>query len=131
MATNKLTKGGAAGGPGSRQVVQKPQRLGQPASGVSPGWASQLGAGISDHITNKSSTGYRGEKMMDGKVPGGGNQRLGNAVAASTVCGPGGSRTVHSCGSQTGVSPTKSPNASTRDTLAEFGPDSANARNKR
>jgi hypothetical protein len=38
----------------------------------------------------RSKTNYRGDPWTNGKVPAGGNQRLGNQVAASTVCGPGG-----------------------------------------
>jgi hypothetical protein len=111
------------GGSGSRQVVQKPVRTGQKATGMHVGGVSQLGEAVGNHVTNKSSTGYRGDVWRDGKVPTGGAQRLGNEVAASTKAGPGGSRTVYGCGSQQGISPTRSPNASTKDTLAEFGPD--------
>jgi hypothetical protein len=123
MATNK-----AGGGINSRVVKQVPQRLGQKATGVSPGWASQIGEGIGNHVTGhggRSATGYRGEAMRDGKTPAGGKVPLGNSLTNNVGRGgPGTGRTVHGCGSQTGVSPTRSPNASGRDILSEFGPES-------
>jgi hypothetical protein len=102
MATNKLTKGGAGGGMGSRQVTQKPQRLGQPARGINPGGPSQLGSSVGNHTTGDGgrTTNYRGDPWTDGRVPAGGNQRLGNQVAASTVARPGGSRQVMKSGGQ-------------------------------
>jgi hypothetical protein len=45
-----------------------------------------------------SGTGYRGEKVMAGKASG--QVPLGQTVAYSTVCGPGGSRTVMKSGGQ-------------------------------
>jgi hypothetical protein len=121
-----------AGGLGSRVVNPQGQRLGQKATGMHVGGVSQLGEAVGNHVTHTGKpTGYRGDPWTDGRTPAGGKQMLGNAAAQATVCGPGGSRQIHSCGSQTGVSPTKSPNASTRDTLSEYGPDSANARNRR
>jgi hypothetical protein len=129
----KQSSGGRPGGGiNSKVVVQKPVRTGQKATGMHVGGVSQLGGAVGDHVTNKSSTGYRGDPWRDGRVPAGGKVPLGNQLANNVgKGGPGTGRQIHSCGSQTGVSPTRSPNASTRDTLAEFGPDSAIVRTRR
>ena len=132
MAKQRTSGNKVAGGIGSRNVVNKPVITGKPAYGVGPGWASQLGSNIGNHATDgRSKLPYRGEAMRDGKVPAGGAVALGNAVAAATKCGVGGSRTIYATGSQGKPGPTRSPNATGRDTLAEFGPDTSNARNRR
>jgi hypothetical protein len=123
MATNRLSKGSAGGGAGSRQVTQKPVRYGQAAKGPTPGRVSQLGNLVGDHVTNKGSTGYRGEAGF-GPAPHNAGQRLGNEVAASTAAGPGGSRQVFRSGAQGQHGPIN-PGQPTpaRDILSDFGPD--------
>jgi hypothetical protein len=120
------------GGIGSKNVVNKPVITGKPAYGVGPGWASQLGSNIGNHATESGrNLPYRGEAMHNNLTPAGGNQPLGNAVAAATKCGVGGSRTIYASGSQGKPGPVRDPIATGRDTLSQFGPDSANARNRR
>lgn len=119
-------------GTGSRNVVHKPVITGKPAYGIDPGGVSQWGEAIGNHVTDgRTKLGYRGEPFRNGKALIGATIPLGNEVAAKTVCGVGGSREVFKAGSQGQSSPTRSPNATGRDTLAEFGPDTANARNRR
>jgi hypothetical protein len=124
-----------AGGLGSRVINPQGQRLGQAARGVSPGAVSQLDEGVGNHVSDGAggrTSMYRGEGWFDGKTPAGGNQRLGNQLTNNVgKGGPGTGRVIYTSGSQSGVSPTRSPNASTKDTLAEYGPDTANARNRR
>jgi hypothetical protein len=81
MATNKLSRGSAGGGYGSRQHVNKPVRYGNAAKGPTPGRVSQWGNMTGDHVTHKgSSTGYKGEPHF-GNAPVNSNQKLGNEVA--------------------------------------------------
>jgi hypothetical protein len=86
------------GGPQSRNVKQVPVRTGGAAKGINPGWAGQRGEAQGNH-TMQGPTNYRGEPMVTSMLAGG-DRRLGNAVAASTVCGVGGSRTVMPAGGQ-------------------------------
>jgi hypothetical protein len=89
------------GGPNSRVNVEVPQRLGNPARGVSPGGVSQLGEAIGNHITDRRGTSnYRGDPFYAGPAPINSGQRLGNEVAQSTKAGAGGSRDVSKSGSQ-------------------------------
>jgi len=122
-----------AGGLGSRVVKEVPQRLGTPARGISPGAVSQLGEAIGNHATQSGNRlPYAGEKYLVGKTPAGGAVPLGNQIATNVgKGGPGVGREVFPCGSQGTSSPTRSPIATGRDTLAEFGPDTSNARNRR
>jgi hypothetical protein len=125
---------GSGGGLGSKNVVAKPQRLGTPARGMHSGGVSQLGSAVGNHITGDGgrTTNYRGDNFYNGKTPAGGKVPLGNQIANNVgKGGPGTGRQVHHCGSQGSPGPTRSPNASGRDILSEFGPDSSNARNRR
>jgi hypothetical protein len=88
------------GGVNSNKVVSRNVRVGTPAKGVRPAAISQFGSSIGNKITDGGKTAYRGERYLEGKTPAGGNVRLGNEVAASTVCGVGGSRTVMRSGGQ-------------------------------
>jgi hypothetical protein len=51
MATNKLSKGGAAGGPGSRSLTPKVTTYfgGQPSNNTSPRGVSQIGSSMGNH----------------------------------------------------------------------------------
>lgn len=85
----------SGGGINSRVNVSVPVRTGAPARGISPGAVSQFGSSVGNHATDhRANLPYKGERYLEGKTPAGGAVPLGNAVAASTVCGVGGSRTV-------------------------------------
>ena len=85
------------GGIGSRVNVEKPVRVGNRASVVNPRAVSQIG----QTLGNKAATGTGrtvrpAETTYGAREPKGGpgGVELGNARAASTVCGVGGSREV-------------------------------------
>jgi hypothetical protein len=126
-------RGGAGGGIKSRVVNPQGVRTGAPARGISPGGVSQFGSSVGNHATDhRANLPYKGERYLEGKVPAGGNVPLGNQVATNVgKGGPGTGRTVMRSGSQQGMPVTPRAIGPTRDTLAEFGPDSANARNRR
>ena len=85
----------------SRNKVSVGQRLGTGANRVHVAATNQrLGAKVGDHATNKGNTGYVGETLYNRSAPTFDPVPQGNAVAASTVCGPGGSRTVYARGVQ-------------------------------
>jgi hypothetical protein len=92
-----MAKSKAGGGPHSKQVVSKPVRTGEQRQRVHPPGVAQIGQHVGNHATGKGSLNYRGEKLFSGA---GYQSRLGNEVAAGTVCGPGGSRTVQRSGVQ-------------------------------
>ena len=116
--SNKLSKGGPGGGYGSRQHVTTKVRTGAPRQHIQKAGVAQLGSMVGDHATDKGATGYKGVGLIGPKHPI--SAPLGNEVAQATVCGPGGSRTIHAHGSQ--QSGRVQPLQSTKDTLAEFGP---------
>jgi hypothetical protein len=117
------------GGIGSKAVVRGGVRNGQMPFGVNPGAVAQLGASQGNHVTEgPSRLSYRGERWPD-KTPIG--VRLGNEVAAATKCGPGGSREVFKSGSQKGMPVTPQPPSGGRGILSDFGPDSAQVRNRK
>ncbi len=74
------------------------QRTGSPRERVRPSGVAQYGQAQGSHAMRVGDTGYRGINAMAGKP--GTPSRMGNEVAATTVCGPGGSRTVMKSGSQ-------------------------------
>jgi hypothetical protein len=86
----------------------------------------QLGQKQGNHITNKDSTGYRGEKLYGGPgyMPPVGPT---NNVAA---CGVGGGRTVYKTGSQDmhGQAASGNPPAKSTDILSSFGAESSRGR---
>ena len=90
------------GGIQSRQKVRVGQRLGAPRERVRPTGVAQYGQAQGSHVTGTEGgggdTGYHGVKAHTGKP--GLQSREGNMVAASTVCKPGGSRTIYRSGSQ-------------------------------
>ena len=83
----------------SKNVKRVSQVLGQPRKAASVAGVAQKGQHVGDHVTNKGSTGYRGEPLFGGASFNSG-VALGNEVASKTQCGPGGSRTVMKSGSQ-------------------------------
>jgi hypothetical protein len=126
-------RGGAGGGIASRVNKSVPVRTGTPARGISPGGVSQFGSSVGNHSTDhRANLPYKGERYLEGKTPAGGAVPLGNAVATNVGRGgPGTGRTVMRSGSQQGMPVTPRAIGPTRDTLAEFGADSANVRNRR
>jgi hypothetical protein len=99
MATNRSGHK-PGGGIASRVNVQPRVRTGTGSHSTRPAGVSQIGYAVGDHSTHSAkSTGYRGERLHNPSknfqpVP------FGNQVAATTVCGVGGSRTTSHCGSQ-------------------------------
>jgi hypothetical protein len=114
---------GSGGGQGMNKNVKQTVRTGAPKRAVNPGGAGQIGASQGDHVTEKrQGSGYRGEKLFAGT---GYPSKLGNEVAASTTCGPGGSREVMRSGSQGthGAPNPGSPRPKGPDIFTEFPPD--------
>jgi hypothetical protein len=102
-----------AGGIGSRNVVSKPVKVGAGARGVNTRFVSSVGQSMGNKATEQSGT----IPYVREEVYGGGSFRpapMGNAVAASTVCGPGGSRTVMRSGQQNQWGPVAGPVAGPR-----------------
>jgi hypothetical protein len=121
-----MARSNAAGGHGSKVVVDKPVRTGDGSKSISPGWVGQRGNLQGNHVTESGgkSTGYKGEPKFTGKnfQP----TKFGNEVALNVgKGGPGTGRTTYHCGSQDmhGQPAQGNPPAQGRDTLAEFGPD--------
>ena len=85
-----------------------------------------MSARVGNHVTEAGSPiGYRGERYLEGKTPAGGAVPLGNEVAGNVgKGGPGTGRTCTEWKPQ-GMPVTPQPIGPTKDTLAEFGPDSA------
>jgi hypothetical protein len=91
--------GSGGGGYGSKQHTEHSVRTGTGPRSARPAGVAQIGTAIGDHITNKSDTGYRGEKLHNDRtfqpVP------YGNEVALNVGkggCGTG--RTIYKTGSQ-------------------------------
>ena len=128
--SNQLSKGGAAGGPGSRSLSNVNTYFGgRPSERVSPAGVSQMGSSIGNKATDSGGKILRGgvEPVRGGAMP---NHPMGNTLAEQTVCGPGGSRSVSKSGSQHGLASTPAPIGPTKDTLAEFGADFQNAKTR-
>jgi hypothetical protein len=82
-----------------KNVVSKSVRTGGANRKAHPSGASQLGQALGNHVTEKA----RILSNPGVTVFGHGNalpSKLGNEIAASTVCGVGGSRTVSRSGAQ-------------------------------
>jgi hypothetical protein len=110
------------GGSDSKNVVRPNVKTGQGNRGVGVGSVGQLGNMQGSHTTDGKETRYRGE----GPIHQGAALRpvpMGNAVAASTKCGVGGSRTIYKTGSQDQYGSGGSPQPQGRDILSSFGPD--------
>jgi hypothetical protein len=104
-----------------------PVRTGAPRQHIHPGGVAQLGQRQGSHTTGSSDSGNRGERLVGPKQPI--SVKLGNEVAANTVCCPGGSRTVMRVGVQSTHGPVN-PGKPTpkRDILSEFGPETGKTR---
>jgi len=116
-----------AGGIGSNKVTHRnaPKAEPRPRS-INPSAVNQLGNMLGDHITNKASTGYRGEELVRGKGYSGPIGPTDNVKAV----GVGGGRTTYHCGTQDqhGAPAPGNPPASGKDILAGFGPESSRPR---
>jgi hypothetical protein len=107
MATNKLSRGSAAGGLGSNKVVRPGVRTGAAARGTSPKGVSQIGSSMGNHITDRREPATKAvEPVFQGRAAHGGNAPLGNAVALNVgKGGPGTGRDVSRSGSQSCYGP--------------------------
>ena len=84
-----------------KNLVHPGQRLGSGANRVHVAATNQrLGGKVGDHATNSGATNYKGETLYNRSAPTFDPVPQGNAVAASTTCGVGGSRTIHKTGGQ-------------------------------
>jgi len=85
----------------SKNKVMVGQRLGTGPNRVHVAATNQrLGGKVGDHATGKGATGYKGETLYNRNAGTFDPVRYGNTVAATTTCGPGGSRTIYKSGSQ-------------------------------
>ena len=88
------------GGPSSKNVVRPNVRTGSGSRSTRPAGVAQIGNLVGDHVTNKGSTGYTGERLHNPErnfLP----VKFGNEVALNVGkggCGTG--RTIYSTGSQ-------------------------------
>jgi hypothetical protein len=118
---------GSGGGLGSKNVVRPNVRTGTAARAQNPRGVSQIGQNLGNHSTDNGGKKLTKsvEPVRGAAMPGVGAVKLGNQVAAETVCGPGGSRTVMRSGSQAQTGPVAgSPRPGGGDILSQFGPDS-------
>jgi len=102
----KLTGGGILG----NKNVSPPVRTGQPYKASSPAAADQLGQAVS----------FKREQVEVGRAYTG--SPLGNELAASVKCGPGGGRTVMKSGSQNQWGPPNRGEAGMQPSTADRGP---------
>jgi hypothetical protein len=116
--------GNAGGGINSRVNKSVPTRTGTPARGISPGGVSQFGSSVGNHATGSAATtGYRGERYLEGKTPAGGAVPLGNQVALNVGKGGAGTgRTIYKTGSQSGMPVTPRAIGPTKDSSQSTGP---------
>ena len=113
---------GSGGGHGSKNIMHSraPKTEPRPRA-INPSAVNQLGNLLGDHITNKSSTGYRGENLVRGKGYSGPIGPTDNVKAV----GVGGGRTTYHFGTQDqhGAPAPGNPPAKNTDILSQFGPD--------
>ena len=70
MKRNQLSKGGAAGGPGSKSLSKTTSYFtGQPSTKMNPGGVSQFGGAVGNHATDSGKTNYRGDPVKMGSLP--------------------------------------------------------------
>jgi len=85
----------------SKNKVSVGQKIGTGANRVHVAATNQrLGGKVGDHVTGKGSTGYTGETLYNRNAPTFDPVKYGNEIAATTVCGVGGSSTIYNPGSQ-------------------------------
>jgi len=118
MARGHIPGGGIA----SNKRVEKPVRTGSGSYSTNPGYVSQLGNKVGDHITERRATDYRGEIFHKGTnfQP----TEFGNANALKGGDARGKARTIHATGSQQQWGDVAGkPAPQSQDTLAPYGPD--------
>ncbi len=124
--SNRLSKGGAGGGPGSRQVHRQEVREGKPRHGKNVRAVSQIGSSMGNHSTEGRSADKILRKAVERMEGGRGTpSELGNSVALNIgKGGPGKGRQVYFTGSQQTHGPVVgNSRPKGRDILSEFGPD--------
>src|SRR5215471_5845551 len=88
----------------SKHVTRRPVVAGPGARGVNVKWPASVGASRGNRAQNALDGGggviLKGVRADPYKGPSFNPVPQGNAVAAATVCGPGGSRTVMRSGAQ-------------------------------
>jgi hypothetical protein len=113
-APQSRSKAKSGGGYSSNKRREVPVRTGPPRTDVvSVEAVSELGA----------RTAFPKPDLIKGTAP---QVRSGNDVAASTVCGPGGSRTIYKTGFQSLRGPVSQGEGNIgagKDILSEFGPE--------
>jgi hypothetical protein len=115
-----------AGGIRSRNVTEKPQRLGKPAQGKRHQAVSQIGQNLGDHVTESGKMHRGAVERVEGPRPI--SVRLGNEM--TKPCGPQGQgRNVYASGTQS--APTTRAIPAGREILGAFGPDSAIVRERK
>jgi hypothetical protein len=117
-----MTKAG--GGINSRQHKSVGVRIGAPRQGKNVKAVSQIGQNLGNHSTNRRQMMPERKVVERVKGPQGISVELGNARAAATKCGPGGSRDIYRSGYQSQHGPvagTAKPQGA--DILSQYGPD--------
>jgi hypothetical protein len=94
---------GKSQGIAGKSVTHKPVRTGVGARGVNKQWVSQIGQSMGNHITEGRDTLRCVRAVGPYKGPNFNPVPQGNAVAAATKCGPGGSREIFKSGGQHGL----------------------------
>jgi hypothetical protein len=99
-----------AGGIASKNVTHRPVRTGPGARAANPKWAAQVGVSRGNRVQGSAEGGGGTTLPVPGKIiaepykgPSFNPVPQGNKVAAATVCGPGGSRTMYKTGAQHGL----------------------------
>jgi hypothetical protein len=89
---------GSGGGIGMNKNVQPSVRTGSGSKSARPAGVAMFGQMQGSHVTSHRETNYRGEPLHGDRSfqP----TEFGNAIAARTVCKPGGSREVLPMGGQ-------------------------------
>jgi len=117
-----MAKRSNPGGGGFTKRREVGVRSGPPQTNViSKDAVMHIGQMRGTHVTEKGDLKRPNYPLVERKAP---DVRQGNAVAASTVCGVGGSRTIYKTGSQGThgkVNPGSAPAA--KDILSEYGPE--------
>ena len=120
-----MTKGHVPGGGiESRVVTERPVRTGSGSRSTRPAGVAQFGQIQGDHVTNRDSTGYRGERLHNDRnfQP----VKFGNELATNVgKGGPGTGRDVHATGSQGvhGSAAPGNPQPQQGDILNQYGPN--------
>ena len=113
------------GGIASNKVVHTGYKTGAARERIVPAGVYQYGQAVGNHVTGAEGgggdLGYHGINPFSGKA--GYPSRLGNEVAATTQCGPGGSRNVYKSGQQqqTGPSAPGNPTPVSKEPLVGLG----------